>query len=102
MVQLNNTNFENEIVNYQGSVLVDFWGENCGYCKMLEPVFNEIANEYSDKVKFAHVHINKSMDLAEKFDINTIPTVILFENGKEIKRFVGFQPKEKLIAYFNL
>ena len=79
----------------EGVVLVDFWAEWCGPCRMLGPIFEELSGEM-EGVKFAKVDITGSKDLAEKFGVMSIPTLILFKNGEEAGRMMGAVPKEQL------
>ena len=84
-------NFDNVISN--GKVLVDFWAGWCTPCKMVAPIIDELAAEYEGKVTVAKVDIDNESDLASRFDILSIPTVILFSDGAEVRRFVGVQKK---------
>jgi len=77
-----------------GRVLVDFWASWCMPCKMLAPVIDELAAKYEGKVTVAKVDIDAEDALATRFGVMSIPTVVLFENGLEVKRFVGVQPRE--------
>ncbi len=77
-----------------GTVLVDFWAGWCMPCKMLAPVIEEIAEEFKDSIKTAKVDIDAEGELAVKYGVMSIPTVIVFKDGQELKRFVGVQPKE--------
>ncbi|MGL5694632.1 MAG: thioredoxin [Peptostreptococcaceae bacterium] len=97
MTKIINTNeFANEVENKSGVVAVDFFATWCGPCKMLAPVYNALAEEMNDKAEFLKVDIDQSMELAQKFSITTVPTVVVFKNGKEMDRLVGFIPKNNL------
>ncbi len=91
-LEITDQNFE-EIVNGNGILMVDFWATWCGPCKNLAPVIEEIANQYSGKVAVGKCDIEESVDLAEKFGIMSIPTVIVFKNGQEVWRNTGTAPK---------
>ena len=96
VVKITNENFEQEVINSEKPVLVDFWASWCGPCKMLSPVIEQIGNEVTD-FKVGSVNVDDEMDLAEKFNINSIPCLIVFKNGAEAKRSVGVIPKTKIL-----
>lgn len=96
VVKITNENFEQEVINSEKPVLVDFWASWCGPCKMLSPVIEQIGNEVTD-FKVGSVNVDDEMDLAEKFNINSIPCLIVFKNGAEAKRSVGVIPKAKIL-----
>ncbi|MCH1964981.1 thioredoxin [Paraclostridium sordellii] len=87
--------FKNEVENATKTTIVDFFATWCGPCKMLSPVFEEI-DQNVEEAKFLKVDIDKSLDLARRFEVTTVPTVIVFKDGKEADRLVGFIPKQKL------
>ena len=80
----------------EGVVLVDFFATWCGPCKMLAPVLEELGEELTGKAKIVKVDIDQSMDLADEFRITSVPTMILFKNGKAVESLVGFLPKERI------
>ena len=94
-------NFEQEVINSTIPVLVDFWASWCGPCMMLSPVIAEIAQEFAGKVKVGKVNVDEEGELAAKFGIASIPTVLLFKDGKIADTSVGYVPKDELIAMFN-
>ena len=95
VVKVTNENFEEEVLKSDKKVLVDFWASWSGPCMMLSPLVDEIASEVSD-LKVAKVNVDEENELAEKFNIMSIPCLVVFENGKEVKRSVGFIPKEEI------
>ena len=97
ITKLNSSNFEEEINEKEKTVLVDFWAEWCGPCRMLAPVIEEIAEECGDICKVCKVNVDEAPELAGKFRIVSIPTLIVFKNGEVISESVGVQPKEKII-----
>ena len=92
-------NFQNKIKT--GIVLVDFWAVWCMPCKMMVPVLNELAEETNGKVIIAKVNVDEQKATAAKFSIRSIPTMVLFQNGKEVKRIVGVKTKEYLLKEFD-
>ena len=95
VVEVNKDSFEKEVLNNNIKVLADFNANWCGPCRMLKPIIEEIA-ENNDKIKIVSINIDDEEELAEKYEISSIPCLILFENGKEIKRNIGFISKEDI------
>ena len=93
MVTLTDTNFDQEVIKSAVPVLVDFWAEWCGPCKMLSPVLNELAGEYTGKAKIGKLNIDEHQALANQFRITSIPTVLLFKNGQPAEQIVGLRSK---------
>src|SRR5205823_13548041 len=87
--ELTDTNFEAEVIKSSTPVLVDFWAEWCGPCKMLTPTIEKLANDYAGKVKVGKVDTDSNRDVSMKYGISAIPTVILFKNGQVAKKFIG-------------
>lgn len=98
---LNSSNFNEEITNTDKLVLIDFYATWCGPCKMLSPIITEISKEYSDKVKVCKVNIDENQDLALKYNIMSIPTLIFLKNGETVKSSVGFCSKSELEKMIN-
>lgn len=94
-VVLNQNNFEAEVVNHKGYVLVDFWATWCGPCKMIAPVVHQIAEENAD-IKVGKVDVDENMELAMTFNVSSIPTLILFKDGQPVKKHVGFAAKAQI------
>ncbi|SHI68745.1 thioredoxin [Clostridium cavendishii DSM 21758] len=93
---INSVEFQNQILNKEGVVLVDFFAEWCGPCKMIAPILNELTTEVENKAKIYKVDIDKSGELADKYSIMSVPTMIIFKNGKPVEQIVGFQSKDTL------
>lgn len=101
-VTLTNENFEEEVINSTIPVLVDFWASWCGPCRMLSPVISEIAEEFDGKIKVGKINVDEEGELSIKFNVASIPTLILFNNGKVVKKQIGFMNKSQLIKEFEL
>ncbi|MCP4378746.1 MAG: thioredoxin [bacterium] len=101
VLEITDDNFEAEVKNATGPVLLDFWAEWCMPCKMLAPVIDEIADEFAGKIKVGKLDTDNARDAALQFDISAIPTLILFNNGEVVNRFVGLQQKGDLVAAIN-
>ncbi len=89
-------NFDEEVLNYNGKVLVDFWAEWCGPCMMLGPIIEEVSEEV-DNVKFCKVNCDVARDVALQFGIMTIPNLIVFENGEQVNQSIGYIEKEDVL-----
>lgn len=92
--QLNSNEFQNEVLNSTDTVLVDFSATWCGPCKMLAPIVEELGREMEGKAKVFKVDVDKSGDIAQRYNIMGVPTVMIFKNGTAVDKMVGFQPKE--------
>ena len=92
-IKLTKANFEQEVVNSDIPVLVDFWATWCGPCKMIAPFVTEIANENEGKIKIGKINVDEEPELAVQFKVSSIPTLMLFENGQVKDMLVGYRPK---------
>ena len=88
--------FEQEVLKSPQPVLVDFWAEWCGPCRMVAPVVEQVAEEYKDSLRVAKLDVDTNQQTAMAYGVQSIPTLIVFKDGKEVKRLVGFMPKERL------
>ena len=95
--QVNESQFEVEVLKNSGITVVDFWAAWCGPCKMIGPIFEEVSKELID-VKFAKVNVDECPNIASKLRIVSIPTIMIFKNGAPIDTLVGFMPKQQLKA----
>ena len=91
-------NFQSEVLDHQGKVLVDFWAPWCGPCQMLGPIIEEIGEELKDVVKVVKLNVDEVGDIASRYNVSAIPTVILFENGAIKDTFVGFRQKQDFVT----
>jgi thioredoxin 1 len=99
---LEERNFTKEVLNSPQVILVDFSASWCGPCRLMAPVIEEIAEEFKGKIKVGKVDIDKAPALAQRYEIQAVPTLIIFEKGKITKKLVGLQSKEKLIEELKL
>ena len=97
IVKLNDNNFENEVIAKKGTALVDFYADWCGPCKMIAPIIEKIAEERSDII-IGKANIDDASELAARFGVMSIPTLIVFKDGKEAKRIIGYRAKEAILA----
>src|ERR1051325_9239656 len=98
IVTATDSNFKDEVLRSSTPVLVDFWAEWCGPCKMIAPLLDELATEYDGKVKIAKVNIDDHQNLAAQFRVTAIPTLLIFKNGQVIEQMVGAKSKRDLKA----
>jgi len=89
-------NFEQEVLNSQKPVLVDFWAPWCGPCQMMGPIIEELAEELEGQVVVGKLNVDENPQMAQKYGIMGIPTLLVFKNGQVVEQFVGVQPKEVL------
>lgn len=99
-IELNNENFESEVIKSDKPVIVDFWAPWCGPCRMLGPRFEELSKEITD-VKFCKVNVDENQDIAEKYQIMSIPTLIMFKNGQVSGKIIGAMSKDSLKEKIN-
>jgi thioredoxin 1 len=100
LLEVTDSTFESEVLEANGPTLVDFWAAWCGPCKMVAPVVKEIAEEYEDKLRVAKMDVDSNRETPMQYGIQGIPTLILFKDGAEAARIVGFRPKEAVMAEF--
>ena len=100
-LQLTEKNFENEVSKSALPVLVDFWAEWCGPCRMVGPIIDEIAHDLEGKLKVAKINVDNEQELAARFNIMSIPTILLFKNGEPVEQIVGAMSKDQLLKKIN-
>ena len=101
VIKVNSKNFEEEVLKSELPIIVDFSATWCGPCKMISPIVDDISNDLSGKVKVAKIDIDESMDIAIKYNVMSVPTLILFKGGQVIHQVSGVMPKKMLMAAFE-
>ena len=96
ILTLTNTNFDDEIKKPGAPILVDFWAEWCGPCRMVAPVLEKLAEDYSGKARVGKVNVDEQGSLASKFGVQSIPTLLIFKNGKVVEQFIGSTTRDVL------
>ncbi len=95
-VTVTTSNFDSEVVQSAVPVVADFWAEWCGPCKMIAPMLRELAIQYKDKIKIAKIDVDAQVELAQQFNIVSIPTILVFSKGKVVKQQIGAVPRQAL------
>lgn len=95
-VKLTDNNFRQEVLQEEGVVFVDFWAPWCGPCQMVGPIVEQIADEYRDKVKVGKLNVDENQSIAVQYGVMSIPTMIVFKDGKEVDKLIGAVPKKAI------
>lgn len=101
MINLTNENFEKEVINSKKTILVDFWASWCGPCQMIAPIVEEISNEMSGKIEIGKLNVDEQPEIAIKYDVMSIPTLILFKEGKMVDTIIGYHTKKEILEFIN-
>ena len=96
VLTIKNTNFEEEVIKSDKPILLDFWASWCGPCRMLSPIVDEVAEELAGSIKVGKINVDDESDLASKYQIMSIPTLVVIKDGKEVKRSVGVISKQEI------
>ncbi len=99
--KVSDQSFEQDVLKSGGPVVVDFWAEWCGPCRMVGPILDEVSGELGDKLKIVKLNVDENPETASKYGIMSIPTLLLFKDGKIASRQVGAAPKAKLVQWIN-
>ncbi len=100
-LDITDSTFNNEVLSYPGSVLVDCWAPWCGPCKMIAPVLEELSKEYAGRVKITKLNVDENSATASKYAIQSIPTMLLFKNGQKVDTLVGAMPKVEIAKHLQ-
>lgn len=100
-IHISDNEFETQVLKSDQPVLVDFWAPWCAPCRMIAPILEEVAGEFENRVRVAKVNTDSDPEWATRFGIMGIPTMVLFQNGREVDRLVGAHPKANLVNWLN-
>tara|TARA_Y100000590_G_scaffold208286_1_gene235911 strand:+ start:29038 stop:29361 length:324 start_codon:yes stop_codon:yes gene_type:complete len=95
-IEVNDGDFDDQVISSEIPVLVDFWAEWCGPCKMIAPIIDELADQYEGDVKFTKLNVDLNPEISSKFGIRSIPTILMFKDGAPVGQIVGSQPKSNI------
>jgi len=96
IIELTDQNFNQEVLNAQGLVLVDFWAAWCGPCRTIAPIIEELAQEYAGRIKVGKLNVDENRETANRYNIQSIPTLLLFKDSQILEQLIGVQPKQVL------
>lgn len=98
VVEINSNNFESEVVSHEGITVVDFFADWCGPCRKMGPILEEVEQELSPKIKFAKINTDNNIEMAKKYQVSGLPTLMIFKDGIPAERMVGLMPKSSIIT----
>ncbi|MCQ2739520.1 MAG: thioredoxin [bacterium] len=98
VMEINSNNFNNEVVENVGLTVVDFFADWCGPCRKMTPILEEVEAELASKVKFAKINTDNNLEMAKKYQVSGLPTLMIFKNGQPVERLVGLMPKSSIIT----
>ena len=98
-IEITDTNFEQEVLNSEQPVVVDFWAPWCGPCKMMEPAMQKLEKQYGDKIKFVRMNVDGNQEIAQRYKVMSVPSLVLFKDGQAKEKVTGYYPEAKLAHY---
>ena len=101
IIALSDQDFTEHLKRAKSPVLVEFWASWCGPCQMIAPVLEELAQEYGQRMQVGKINVDENRETAEKFEVMSIPTLILFKDGQEVTSLTGFRPKPELVRFID-
>ena len=98
VLEINTDNFDTEVINNSGVTVVDFFADWCGPCRKMGPILEEVETELNSKVKFAKINTDNNIEMAKKYQVSGLPTLMIFKGGEPVERLVGLMPKSSIIT----
>ena len=98
VTEINTNNFDSEVINYEGITVIDFFADWCGPCRKMGPILEEVEQELSGKVKFSKINTDDNIEIAKRYQVSGLPTLMIFKNGEPAERMVGLMPKSSIIT----